>query len=139
METLMSYVKDKVFIGLAIVLLSSLGCNVVYHYRLVAKAADLRTANADLKQQTLNVKASKDSADAWQETAGRLQSRVYDLVNQQAAITQANAAALAAAESKAATAQKTLAAWQAKARGPVNATCAAILATPLSVCPELLK
>jgi len=139
METLMGYVKDKVFLGLAIVLLSSLGCNVVYHYRLVAKAADLLTANNDLKQQTANAQASKDSADSWQATADRLQSRVYDLVKQQADITQANVAALSAAESKAAAAQKALAMWQAKARGPVNATCAAILATPLSVCPELLK
>jgi len=99
----------------------------------------LLTANNDLKQQTANAQASKDSADSWQATADRLQSRVYDLVKQQADITQANVAALSAAESKAAAAQKALAMWQAKARGPVNATCAAILATPLSVCPELLK
>lgn len=103
-------------------------------------SARLDAANTQLTTAQNNEKARGESADAWKDQAEKCAGKNADLTTRNANLEQANAMAAAKAGQVAGKAAAELAAWKARyAMAMKNGTCADILTTPLTVCPELVK
>jgi hypothetical protein len=130
----------KLLGGLIVVfLLSTLGHYLQWEHngRLVAEKKTLTT---QLETSQQNEKAQGTSAAGWEKAATECTTTNQKLSAQKADLEQANSKAAAQVASVVATAQKDLATWQKKYQLAMkNGTCADILNTPLSVCPELTQ
>jgi peptidoglycan hydrolase CwlO-like protein len=83
--------------------------------------------------------AAVESADNWKALATSVTKKLQDERAQVAKIREQNSAALAAAQASERDANNTLNLWMARYAAPKSATCAALLAQPLDLCPELLE
>jgi DNA repair exonuclease SbcCD ATPase subunit len=102
--------------------------------------AEKKALNTELTTAKGNVDAQTTSAKGWQKNAQDCAATNEELTAQKADLQQANAKAAAQVAIVQATAQKNLATWQKKYQAAMkNGTCADILNTPLSVCPELTQ